>query len=128
MECYGREASEANKKLVEGKFIRLEKDVSEVDRYGRLLRYVYVNDLFVNDYLVRQGFAHAVTYPPDVKYQDLFRQAETEARENNRGLWSGCSANNLTNYKTLIDEDRGERWFCTEEDAVSAGWRKAKNC
>lgn len=86
--CYGKEASNKNKELVLGKAVTLEKDVSETDKYGRLLRYVYVDSLFVNDYLVRQGFAKASSYPPDVKYQDQFRQAEQEARENNRGLWS----------------------------------------
>ncbi len=90
VQCFGKEASEFNKKLVEGKLVRLEKDVSETDKFGRLLRYVYVNDLFINDYLVRQGYAHVSTFPPDVKYQQQFLEAEREARENNRGLWSGC--------------------------------------
>jgi len=84
---FGKEASERNKNLVEGKSVRLEKDVSETDRFGRLLRYVYVNDDMVNATLVREGFAHAVSFPPDVKYQDLFRQLEREAREAKRGLW-----------------------------------------
>ncbi len=87
-ECYALEAKEANKKLVSGKKVRLEKDVSERDRYGRLLRYVYVGDVFVNEYLVKEGYAKAVSYPPDVKYQDLFRKAERYAREHNKGLWS----------------------------------------
>lgn len=84
---FGKEASERNKNLVEGKLVRLEKDVSETDRFGRLLRYVYVNDDMVNATLVREGFAHAVSFPPDVKYQDMFRQLEREAREAKRGLW-----------------------------------------
>lgn len=90
VDCFGKEASLENKKLVEGKEVRLEKDVSETDKFGRLLRYVYVNDTFVNDYLVRQGYALASTFPPDIKYQEQFSQAEREARENNRGLWSKC--------------------------------------
>ena len=90
-ECGGEEAKAENKKLVEGKMVRLEKDVSETDRYGRLLRYVFVGDLFVNEYLVRQGYAQARSYPPDVKYQEIFRQAEKEAREKKMGLWgSAC--------------------------------------
>lgn len=92
--CFGKEASAKNKELVEGKEVRLEKDVSETDRYGRILRYVYIGDLFVNDYLVRQGYANASSYPPDIKYQDQFRNAEEEARTNNRGLWGSCSTNN----------------------------------
>lgn len=86
--CFAEEATAKNKELVEGKEVRLEKDVSETDKYGRLLRYVYVNDIFVNDYLVRNGYAQISTYPPDVKYQDQFKQAEQEARKNNRGLWA----------------------------------------
>lgn len=88
VQCFGKEASNKNKELVENKQIRMEKDVSETDQFGRLLRYVYIDDIFVNDYLVRQGFAHIATFPPDVKYQSQFLQAEKEARENNRGLWA----------------------------------------
>ncbi len=90
IKCFGNESTLENKKLVEGKDIRLEKDISQTDKYGRLLRYVYVGDIFINDYLVREGFAHAATFPPDVRYADQFRRAEQEARENNRGLWNGC--------------------------------------
>jgi len=90
VECFGKEASAKNSQLVGGKTVRLEKDVSETDQYGRLLRYVWVGDIFVNDYLVRQGYAYASTYPPDVKYADQFAEAQTEAIANNRGLWATC--------------------------------------
>lgn len=97
VQCFGKEASLKNKEFVEGKEVELEKDVSETDRYGRLLRYVFVDDpstasgqIFVNEYLVRQGYAHAATFPPDVRYQELFKAAEQEARENSRELWSAC--------------------------------------
>lgn len=90
IECFGKEAAAFNKQLVLGKKVRLEKDVSETDRYSRLLRYVYLGDLFVNQYLVAQGYAVASSYPPDVKHQEFFREAEQEARRNNIGLWSAC--------------------------------------
>lgn len=95
VECFGKEASGENRRIVEGKQVELEKDISETDKYGRLLRYVYIrlsdgSTLFVNDYLVRQGFAKGSTYPPDVKYQEQFLEAEREARENKRGLWGRC--------------------------------------
>ena len=90
--CFGEESSKKNKELIEGKLVRLEKDVSERDKYQRLLRYVWIGEIFVNDYLVREGFATSVSYPPDIKYQEQFLQAQREARENNRGLWSVCSA------------------------------------
>ena len=94
VQCFGIEASNENKKLVLGKRVKLEKDISETDKYGRLLRYVYVDDIFVNDYLVRNGYAYAVTFPPDVKYQQQFLEAQKEARENKRGLWSACQSTN----------------------------------
>ncbi len=87
---FAQEAAEENRRLVEGKSVRLEQDISDTDTYGRLLRYVFVGDVFINDYLVRQGFAHASTFPPDVAYQDQLSQAEKEAREHRRGLWDRC--------------------------------------
>jgi micrococcal nuclease len=93
IQCYGVQASNKNKELVEGKKIRLEKDISEKDRFGRLLRYVYIDDIFVNEFLVREGYAKVSTYPPDVKYQEIFLTAENNARENNRGLWQECITN-----------------------------------
>jgi len=91
VDCFGREAQEKNKELVEGKQVRLEKDISETDRYGRLLRYVYLGDLFVNRELVALGFAQVSTYPPDVEFQQEFLSAQQSAREANLGLWSSCS-------------------------------------
>ena len=97
LECFGKEARDKNRELVEGKLVRLEKDVSETDKYWRLLRYVYVitdaspSGIFVNDYLVREGYAYTSTFPPDVKYSDHFRILENQARENLRGLWNKCN-------------------------------------
>lgn len=99
IECFGQTAADENKKLVEGKEIFIQKDISEVDKYKRLLRYVWVGDTFVNDYLVRQGLAQVSTFPPDVKYQQQFLEAQTEAKENNRGLWKGCSNLSIGNSK-----------------------------
>ena len=88
--CFGLEASERNKELVLGKKVDLTYDVSETDQYGRVLAYVWVDGKMVNEKLVEEGYAFAKSYPPDVKYQGLFIEAESGARENNRGLWSGC--------------------------------------
>ena len=87
VEPYGKEASEFNKKLVEGKTVRLEFDVQQRDRYGRLLAYVYVDTLFVNAELLRQGYAKIMTVPPNVRHVELFQKLQTEAREAKRGLW-----------------------------------------
>lgn len=90
IQCFGLEASAKNKELVEGKTVRLEKDVSETDHYGRRLYYVFVGDTMVNLLLVKEGYAHAATFPPDVKYHRQFLEAEREAREQKRGLWASC--------------------------------------
>src|SRR4030042_66192 len=87
-EPYYLEATAKNAELVEGKEVRLEKDVSEKDRYGRLLRYIYVGDLFVNAELVRWGYARAYPYPPDTYYAELFSQLELKAKQAGRGLWA----------------------------------------
>jgi len=90
VQCFGVEASNKNKELVEGKMVRLEKDITDRDKYSRLLRYVYVGDTFINLELVKQGFAYSYSYPPDIKYQEQFLKAQQEAREANRGLWAAC--------------------------------------
>mgnify|MGYP005839445763 CR=1 FL=1 len=161
VQCVGKEAAERNRQLVEGRTVGLEKDVSEVDQFGRLLRYVWVGDRMVNSVLVEEGYAMASTYPPDVKYAGLFASLQAQAREAGRGLWgSACAsptpapAGAVCDYsgtsqpvikgnisssgekiyhvpggafydKTVIDEGKGERWFCTEAEAVAAGWRKS---
>lgn len=93
--CFGKEASNETKSLLEGKAVILEKDISETDKYKRLLRFVFLpveggNLLFVDDYLIREGFGKVLTIPPDVKYSEQFLDAQREARENKRGLWGRC--------------------------------------
>jgi micrococcal nuclease len=87
----GREAAEANRKLVEGQTVRLELDLQERDKYGRLLAYVYVGDIMVNAEMVAQGYAQVMTIPPNVKYQDLFLKLQREARLLRVGLWKDPS-------------------------------------
>lgn len=170
-DCYFYNAKNKLSDLILNKRIKMDKDVSETDRYQRLLRYIYVDDIFINDYLVKEGFANATSYPPDIKYQDQFRESESQARSQNKGLWNACSSptpiptkkpentnsqpagvssqnNSECNIKgnisystgekiyhvpgqrdyekTVIDSSKGERYFCSESEAVSAGWRKAK--
>lgn len=100
VQCFGVEAARRNRDLVEGKDVRLERDISDRDRYGRLLRYVFLpavdsskaggGDALVNEVLVREGYASVYTFPPDVKYSERFLVAEREAREAKRGLWASC--------------------------------------
>jgi len=84
---YFSEATNENKKLVEGKEVKLEFDVQTKDQYGRTLAYVWVDDIMVNLELVCRGYANVYTLPPNVKYSELFLEAEQEAREAQRGLW-----------------------------------------
>ncbi|MBI9051961.1 MAG: lamin tail domain-containing protein [Anaerolineaceae bacterium] len=88
-EYFGNEATQKTKEIVTGKQVWLYKDVSETDQYGRLLRYVVLDgDLFLNEILVSDGFAYAVTYPPDVSCAELFVEAQECAVQNTTGLWA----------------------------------------
>lgn len=92
VECFGKEASEFNRRLVDGKSVWLERDVSSTDPYGRLLRYVWLDDEMVNAVLVREGYAQVATFPPDVKYQDKLLELQRLAKDENKGLWAACGA------------------------------------
>ena len=89
-QCFANESYLENKRLVEGKTIRIEKDVSETDKYGRLLRFVYIDKIFVNEYLISNGYAKIMTIKPDIKLSQQFKIDEKEAKENDRGLWKEC--------------------------------------
>ena len=83
----GREAWDANRRLVAGRQVRLELDTQERDRYGRLLAYVWIGETMVNAELVGRGYAQVMTVPPNVRYQQLFVRLQRDARESGRGLW-----------------------------------------
>jgi micrococcal nuclease len=89
VEPFGPEASAFTKEMLEGRYVYLEKDVSETDPYDRFLRYVYLEDgTFFNALIVEQGLAEVTIYPPDDKYEDLLKETEEKARKVNIGLWS----------------------------------------
>lgn len=89
--CYEDEATAANESLVGGKTITLEADVeNDRDTFGRLLRYVHVDGVFVNEELVRLGVAEATTRYPERTYRDVLLAAEADAKAAGRGLWSAC--------------------------------------
>ena len=91
-ECFFQEATEANARLVEGRRVRLESDVSPRDRFDRLLAYVYTadEDVFVNGELVRTGYADAKRYEPDTRLAGTLERLEEDARRLLRGLWKTC--------------------------------------
>ncbi len=99
-ECFGPEALDAIRQLVEGKTVELEKDVNETDQDGQLLRYVYVIDsqgqkIHVNWELIRNGYANTSAIAPDTKHQEEFLGGEQEARKSQRGLWAPSSCGGL---------------------------------
>lgn len=86
-EYYGAEATTRNKELVEGKVVELQRGERDEDEYGRLLRYVYVDGVFVNAELVAQGYAKAYIFDPDERFSQVLVQLEQYAKTKNRGLW-----------------------------------------
>jgi len=171
-ECYYREAKDVLKDLILEKNVKLEKDVSGTDRFGRLLRYVFLpsdseltDDVFVNNYMVRYGYAKVMTMAPDHKYRSLLESSREQAINNKEGMWTDCIdemhntefgkigdpppdpncliKGNISlkaygktyftvdcyNYEQVkINLDKGEKYFCTEQEAIEAGFRKSDTC
>lgn len=155
-ECYAQQASSRMQSLVQSRKVRLVRDPSQDDRdrYDRLLRHVQLTDgRQVAQVLIAGGFGEEYTHDRAYAGQAAYKAAERAAREAGKGIWgSGCLApppaapgscdikGNISSsgeriyhvpgqryYEvTKIDESKGERWFCSESDAVAAGWRKAK--
>jgi micrococcal nuclease len=148
VEPYGKEASQFTKQLLEGKTLTLRFDVEPYDKYHRLLAYAYLPDgTFVNDKLVRDGYARVMTIPPNVAFAEQFLAAEREAREHHRGLWGLQQQDGKTDERISAEKkikgninSKGEKiyhlpgsrdyertkaevWFATEEEAKAAGFR-----
>lgn len=99
VQCFGKEASDKTKTILSGKMVRLESDPTQgdLDKYQRLLRYVYLDDgTFFNKLLIQQGYAHEYTYEIPYEYQAKFKIAERTAREAQLGLWSPTTCNGDT--------------------------------
>jgi len=95
VERYGQAAASYTKKLLQNKQVRLEFDVQQRDKYGRLLAYVYLPDgTFVNARLVAEGYAQVMTVPPNVRYAGKFGELQRQARQANKGLWGIESKDN----------------------------------
>ncbi|NLJ48268.1 MAG: nuclease [Candidatus Atribacteria bacterium] len=146
---YAQEAYEANRKLVEGKEIYLEFDAQERDKYGRILAYVYVDGIFVNAWLIENGYAQIMTIPPNITHQELFLPLQTKAREGNRGLWGFEGNANIESgdiiypyvgkrnsmkfhhyYYNLVNDmkEKNKVFFKTREEAIEAGYVPCKRC
>jgi micrococcal nuclease len=148
VEFLGPEVSEFTKKTLQGEKVRLEfEPLNQKDKYGRLLAYVYLSDgsLF-NAELIKRGYARVIA-PPYFQYYDEFRNYQQEAVVAGRGIWTtkiksiqspsekvGKIIGNLkskiyhlpgqVNYENIKEENRVP--FDSEEEAIRAGYRKAK--
>ena len=173
-ECYYQEAKDALIRLVEGKYVTIEKDVEGLDDYGRLLRYVFVvekssilDNTPVNKYMIEKGYTGLLSININREYWGILEYARNQARLKNIGIWSVCKrkqqsenthpleANDqptdpkcvikgnisedshrktyflpeCNNYKQVkIDPSRNEQYFCSEDEAVEAGFVKATYC
>ncbi|MCY8152001.1 thermonuclease family protein [Bacillus paralicheniformis] len=88
-EPYGKEASNFAKKTLSKQTVQLEMDVEKRDKYGRLLAYVYLKDgSSFNKVLLEKGYARLAVFPPNIKYEDEYKQAEEAAKEKALGIWS----------------------------------------
>ncbi|WP_245596107.1 thermonuclease family protein [Paenibacillus taiwanensis] len=96
VQYYGKEASQFTKETLTGKQVYLFSDTGNTDKYGRLLRYVFIhnNSQMFNETLVTEGYANAMTIPPNVMYAEHFVQLERKARKQKKGLW-GSNKNEL---------------------------------
>lgn len=93
VQCFGKSAAAYTKNLISGQPVRLEADAlsSNRDRYGRLLRYVYLPDgRLVQEEIIKEGYGFAYTSFPFTKSED-FSTFQRQARENNKGLWNVCN-------------------------------------
>jgi micrococcal nuclease len=96
------EAWDFNSDLVDGKKVRLKFDEQKYDPYGRILAHVYVNDLLVNEELLKQGLATVLIIEPNDRYSEIMHAAEDEARKQKRGIWGSL--------KTLLPPEGNSRF------------------
>lgn len=146
-QCFAQEAKEMNEKLVLGKKVRLERDVNEMDRFGRYLAYVYVQEgeeVFVNDYLLAEGAGEFFLDTVNLKHQKELVQAAEKAHEEEKSRWQVCGPclikgnvsrldkrwYHLPSFRhypaTIMNLEHGDRWFCSEEEAQEAGFERAR--
>lgn len=90
VECFGREASDYNKQLVQGRKVRLVPDREPEDRFGRSLAFVYVGDTFVNARLISGGYARTIEIEPNTSRAEYFADLERVAIRTRKGLWRAC--------------------------------------
>lgn len=90
-ECFATVSAKIAKEIMMGQTVETEKDVEDKDQYGRLLRYVFLDDVFINEFLVRQGYAKMEPNTINTRYKNVLIDAEDEAKREKRGLWRECT-------------------------------------
>ncbi len=130
VECFGQEAADKMRELVEGKQVRISFDDSQdrIDKYARLLLYLWVEDTFINSEMIKQGYAYEYTYKLPYKYKEEFKTAQSKAEESKLGLWGDACA---CEQKELASDCSGcnkrkityQRWDCStyEGEVTDAG-------
>lgn len=98
VECYGAEATDHTTGMLDGRTVYLQRDVSNTDRFDRLLRYVWFlckcdgRAYLANELLVLRGYAVVTTFPPDIAYVERFTAAQDQAQAALAGLWGRVEA------------------------------------
>lgn len=106
IQCFGKAAAAFTKNVIGENRVRLEADPtnSNRDRYQRLLRYVYLPDgTLVNKKIIAEGYGFALVSFPFQKMEE-FKAVQVTAREQNKGLWGGCTINTSTGYNQTNPE------------------------
>lgn len=148
-QCYAEEAFNLNKELVLKKTVKLEFDVNKIDRFGRYLAYVYIDDYMVNKTLLEKGAAKFFLDTVNLRYQQDLINLANQAHQEKAGLWTECAKNkkqgcnikgnldkfdkrwyHLPNFRhynqAVVNLENGDQWFCSEEEAIKAGFEKAR--
>ena len=105
-------ARDLNRRIVNGKKVRLEYDKQKYDDYGRLLANVFVDNTFVNEEIVRSGLARALIIKPNEKYASRILEAEKRAKGERKGIWGKLSELNPPpeNKRFLIKPSQASRY------------------
>jgi micrococcal nuclease len=148
-QCFAQEAKKINEDLVLGKRVHLKLDVNEMDRFGRVLAYVFVDDVFVNEALLSRGAAEFQLDTVNLTYQSALITAAQKAHQEKKGRWSQCAPDpkvgcqikgnldkndhrwyHLPDFRhydqIVINLEDSDRWFCTEAEAIEAGFKRAR--
>jgi len=147
-ECFYEEATKINQDLVLNQEVEIKTDANNLDRFGRVLAYVWVGDIFVNQELLSLGAGEYFMDTVNLAHQTELVEAAEQGYQAKSGLWSVCAPGpegcvikgnisrldirwyHLPEFRhygqTVINLDQGDRWFCTEEDAIKAGFQRAR--